>query len=120
MEFTLREHPVTDFGGLGGVPDGRKFNSADAFEAAVSRALGSAMRERPELCAQMWSALANQDWVHLNGDTAGYSFRAAGDLIAAVIGIGDYMDWYCSGPYATVSGEIETALAAEGWAPSYD
>lgn len=43
------------------------------------------------------------------------SFRAAGDLIAAILGRGDYMDWYCSGQYATVSERIDSAMSAEGW-----
>lgn len=108
---------MTEFGGLGGVPAGRALNEADAFEMAVNRALGDRIRESDETASAMWSALANMDWQHTNGDTAGYSFRAAGDLVAAVRGSGDYMDWYCSGPLAYVSDEILTALAAEGWSP---
>ena len=94
---------------------GRVRDEADLFEEAVDRALGEQMRADESLCREMWSALANVDWTHENGDTAGYSFRAAGDLIAAIIGRGDYMDWYCSGPYATVSERIERAMSAEGW-----
>lgn len=111
---------MAEYGGMGGISGGRELDDTDAFEAAVSRALGATMRTDDALCCEMWSALANQDWKHVNGDTAGYSFRAAGDLIAAVIGRGDYMDWYCSGPYADVSERIEVALAAEGWTPEDD
>ena len=106
---------MTDFGGLGGLTGGRDVNTADRFEMAVERALGERIRVDEDICRDMWSALANVDWVHENGDTAGYSFRAAGDLIAAIRGSGDYMDWYCSGPIAQVSTEIADALAAEGW-----
>jgi len=109
---------MTKFGGLGGVRKGRELNRQDAFEMAVNRALGDRMRREQGICFDMWSALANMNWKHQNGDTASYSYRAAGDLIAAIRGDGDYMDWYCSGPDSTVSAEIEKALAAEGWQPS--
>jgi hypothetical protein len=106
---------MTDYGGLGGIGGGRGLNEGDAFEMALNRALGDEMRKRDDLCAQIWSALANVNWTHENGETASYSFRAAGDLVAAIKGSGDYMDWYCSGPYATVSAEIADAMKAEGW-----
>jgi len=106
---------MADFGGLGGLKECRPMNESDLFEQAVNRALGDAMRESDSLCRDMWSALANVEWSHENGDTASYSFRAAGDLIAAILGRGNYMDWYCSGEYATVSDVIEEAMQAEGW-----
>ncbi len=108
---------MTDYGGMGGVEGGRPLNTADAFEAAVTRCLGARMREDHALCAEVWSALANMDWLHDNGDIAGYSFRAAGDLVAAVVGHGDYLDWYCSGEPGVVSRQVKRALAAEGWHP---
>lgn len=106
---------MTQFGGAGGLTGGRAIAADDAFEVAVNRALGDRIRADERIAAAMWSALANVDWKHAGGDTACYTFRAAGDLIAAIRGSGDYMDWYCSGDYATVSDEIAAALAAEGW-----
>jgi len=108
---------MADFGGLGGLAECRQINEADLFEMAINRALGDAMRQDTNLCKEIWSSLANQDWLHENGDTASYSFRAAGDLIAAILGEGNYMDWYCSGPYETVSDRIEVAMQREGWKP---
>jgi hypothetical protein len=106
---------MADFGGLGGISGGRGLNADDLFKQAVERALGEQMRADDSLCREVWSALANVDWRHANGDTAGYSFRAAGDLIAAIIGRGDYTDWHCSGPYAVVSDRVDEALSNEGW-----
>ena len=111
---------MTEYGGCGGIQGGRELDTEDAFEMAVKRALGPDMVANDPLCIEVWSSLANMDWRHDNGDTANYSFRAAGDLIAAVRGRGDYMDWYCSGPYAEVSDAVRNAMAKEGWHPVDD
>lgn len=105
-----------NFGGLGGLSKGRGLNKDDAFEMTVNRVLGDRIRADMKVACDMWSALANVEWYHKDGDNAGYSFRAAGDLVAAIYGQGtDYMTFYCSGPYATVSTEIAEALRKEGW-----
>lgn len=105
------------YGGMGGIWGGRPLNDLDEFELAVDRVLGPAIRADRNVGVALWSALANVDWVRADGATASYSFRAAGDLVAAIAGQGDYMDWYCSGPYAVVDPAIADALAPEGWHP---
>lgn len=88
---------------------------SDAFEASLYRALGEQMKTDDSLCREVWSALANVDWKNKDGIEAGYTFRSAAALVTEVRGEGDPMDWYCSGPYAQVSGRVEDALAREGW-----
>lgn len=103
------------FGGLGGAWNGRPLDTEDLFEMSVERSLGEAIRGDRQIGVEMWQALSNVDWAHRDGHTAGYSFRAAGDLVAAIRGEGMYMDWYCSGPSGVVSERIAAALASEGW-----
>jgi len=86
-----------------------------AFEAAVHRALGERIKADEQMARDMWSALANVDWKHKDGEAPGFSFRTAGGFIAEIRGSGDYMDWYCSGQAGTVTQEIEKAMLAEGW-----
>ena len=106
---------MTDYGGFGGVTGGRALDPADAFETTVDRVLGDKIKADEQMARDMWSALANIEWKHENGDTAGYTFRAAGDLVAAIRGSGDYLDWYCSGPDGHVTDSIAQALRAQGW-----
>jgi hypothetical protein len=56
-------------------------------------------------------------WQHDSApnEEVGYTFRAAGGLIAQIRGKGSYMDWYCCGPYATVAPWISEAMAKRGW-----
>jgi hypothetical protein len=120
---------MTDFGGMGGVPDTVAFEKYkdDLFAQALNRQYGDAIRASEpgdwhnanSVAARAWGALANVDWVHANGDTASYSFRAAGDLLASIRGKGQYMDWYCSSE-AGVPDEIEEGMAQEGWTPDED
>lgn len=107
--------PNKFYGGLGGMSEGRGLNHEDLFEMTVEKALGDRIRGEDDFAVAMWSALSNVEWFHVNGDEAGYSFRAAGDLVAAVRGEGNYMDWYCSGPAGCVHVDIEYALGEYGW-----
>ena len=106
---------MTTYGGLGGIAGGRSIDQEDMFEMAVERALGEWVRESRENGILMWGALSNVHWFHKNGDEAVYTFRAAGDLVAAIRGESDYMDWYCSGPYGYVDEHISDAMNKEGW-----
>lgn len=110
---------MVSFGGMGGVEGGRPLDTSDLFAVAVERTLGDLIRNDHEVGVELWSALANQGWHHENGDTASYSFRAAGDLVASVVGEGDYMDWYCSGPTEVVTDRIRRALRRAGWHPTF-
>jgi hypothetical protein len=111
---------MTAYGGWGGVEGGRPIDPDDPFEMTVNRVLGDRIRADDGMACAMWCALANVEWSHVNRDTAFYSFRAAGDMVAAIRGKGDYMDWYCCDEVATVSGEIAAAMKAEGWAWTTD
>ena len=88
---------------------------SEKFEQALRDGLGDTIKD-DEIAKQLWSALANVDWYHPEShNAASYSFRAAGGLIAELRGEGDYMDWYCCGPYATVSDHIARVLKKQGW-----
>jgi len=106
---------MTEFGGLGGSRETPALDPTDLFEVAVNRVLGDKIRADEEVGRDVWSAITNVNWIHTNGDTASYSFRRAGDLLAAICGRGNYMDWYCRSNAGVVSAEISAAMAAEGW-----
>jgi len=99
---------------LGGAWNGRPLHSDDLFEATVNELFGEKLKQDSGFGVRLWSSLANVEW-RKDGAIIGYSFRAAGDLIVAVIGKGHYMDWYCSGPEGTVDPEIAQMLASKGW-----
>lgn len=104
------------FGGMGGIWGGRPLNETDLFEVAAARALGDRVRGENDAARELWGALANVTWAHRAGDTAGYSFRAAGDLVAAIVGHGaDYLDYYCQSAWPKIPDWIASAMAQEGW-----
>lgn len=110
---------VKRWGGIGGIMSGRGLNTDDLFEMDVERVLGDRIRSDTDVAEAMWSAVTNVEWRHVGGDTALYSARAAGDMIAAIRGTGNYLDFYCCGlPIDVVSSEFAEAMAAIGW--TYD
>ncbi len=87
-----------------------------AFETDVNRALGQGVRDSDYCAKLLWSALANIIWVHQErGYEVSYSFRAAGDLIAAIRQNGSYIDWYCSSDVARVEHGLEDRMRIMGW-----
>jgi hypothetical protein len=90
----------------------------DHFEDIISKYLGERMKTDAALCSRIWSSLANVNWYFIKSSqliVCGYSFRAAGGMIADIRQQGDYMDWYCSGPYQTVDEEFRKIMKKEGF-----
>jgi hypothetical protein len=106
---------MAEYGGLGGSSTTPERNPDDLFEATIAEAFGEQMKTDGVLCGEVWSALAGIEWHHVNGDKASYSFRAAGDLIAAIRNEGTYIDWYCATPTATVSSRVYAEMLSRGW-----
>jgi hypothetical protein len=89
---------------------------SDAFEAMLARTLGERMKSNNDLCKDVWAALANVTWYHPESKQEySCSFRYAGGLIADLRGEGDYMDWYCCAPNASITDEIRRTFKKEGW-----
>lgn len=84
----------------------------------------------------LYAALCNNEFIKTNEEyskekTWGCSWRTSGDIIATIIGDGDYLDWYCSGMQldcddyyleikkfveeGTITEEIEKDLLSLGW-----
>jgi hypothetical protein len=85
------------------------------FEQLCEQFFGEEIRANDTVGIDLWSALANVDWTGPNGEEIGYSFRAAGDFVAALKREGDYCEWYCAGPDGFVAGYIAAPLLAAGW-----
>lgn len=100
---------------LTGKPSSRPFRHRKLFELTVDRLLGDRIRADGAAAVDLWSALANIEWIAPDGSIVSYTFRMAGEKVAWIREEGDYLDWYCSGTSGSVAPWIEGALAAEGW-----
>jgi len=88
------------------------------FEDDFRELFTSRLKEDEDFGSELWSAMANVEWIHEDDpeETRIHrGFRSAGSMIASMLGKGDYIDWYCSGPYETVSEYIAEKMAAKGW-----
>ena len=85
------------------------------FEKAIELLFSDKIKNDDEFCKELWSALANVEWINDDSSIFSVGFRYAGALIADIRGSGSYMDWYCSGEYAKVSEHIEAELNKLGW-----
>lgn len=89
--------------------------SEERFAEALRVGLGDKIKD-DDVAKLLWSALANVEWYHIESHAeVGYSFRAAGALIADLRGEGDYLDWYCCAPDRQVSVLISHTLRKQGW-----
>ena len=76
------------------------------------------LRVEESKAQSFWGALANVNWFGPNGEEVAYSFRAAGDLLAAIRrdqGRLTYMNYYCSSEVGCVPDWIGQPMADAGW-----
>jgi len=96
----------------------RPQNSYSLFEQSVEKCVGDWIRADHANAASMWCALANNYWFSINrapGTAVLYTFRSAGDLIAAIRKEGNYINWYACGTPGTVDPFIEGELMNDDW-----
>ncbi len=115
FKLTQRKDATVEHFHGGGREVTRPLNEDDEFEMALNRSLGERVRSCDLDAEQLWGSLGNVKWTHRAGSTAFYSFRGAGDTVAAIRGEGNYLNWYCSAPDGFVRDWIASAMAAEGW-----
>ncbi len=99
----------------GGVRGGRPIEESVEFEMLLERLFGEGVRRNETKGRHLWQALTNIVWTAADGQRIGYTFRSAGDVVAALRGAGDYLDWYCCGPSGIVRPEIASAMREAGW-----
>ena len=88
------------------------------FEDDFRELFTARLKENEDFGCELWSAMANVSWINKEDPeetVCRRGFRSAGSMIASMLGIGDYVDWYCSGPYETVSDYIAEKMASKGW-----
>lgn len=70
---------------------------------------------------QLYSALCNNTftkhdtWPLLKGEVWSCTWRYAGGIIAHMLELGDYLDWYCSGNEGIVADDVRNDLLTLGW-----
>jgi len=92
----------------------------NVFEQDVAELLGNKVRKSDKAAKELWGALCNSAWDNqtkgIDSEEGGwFSFRAAGNFIAALRNEGNYMDWYCSGTAAHCPDWISKLMATRGW-----
>lgn len=97
-----------------------ELDESDPFESTLVRLFRDRVRDSDDFARRLWSSLTNITWHNKSVEEYGYSFRAAGDLIAAMRGEGCYVDWYCCAPAGVVDEEVKQKLGAEGWTYVHD
>lgn len=92
-------------------------NTPNLFRDVIdSETIKNKMRASKSYCKKFYAAMCNTDLYKVGSEGEyGYSWRAAGGLVADILGEGDYLDWYCSGNEGFVDDEIADDLNAIGW-----
>jgi hypothetical protein len=75
------------------------------------------MRADDDFASEVWGAITGGVWIAPDGIEWGYTYRAAGDIVAAITGLGDYCRYYCSvtPPETMIRSDIAKPMLAQGW-----
>jgi|GEM_PF-4975015 len=63
----------------------------------------------------LYRALENSTWRHLDGTECVFGMRSTGEIVASLVGSGDYLSFYMSGPSGVLDEEVIQDLRALGW-----
>ena len=82
------------------------------------QALASRLRDDRGFADEMYCALCNTDWTHVDGTEWHRAWRYSAGLVATLRGRGeDYFDFYCmcACEEGTISDRVAAAMAELGW-----
>lgn len=99
----------------GGYRERRLVDTTSPFECIIESLFGDAIRHDDQIGRDVYSALCNMYWFSPNGTRYSYSQRAAGDLVAAIKGEGNYLSWYCHQPSGMITYHIHQTMRQHNW-----
>lgn len=90
-------------------------SSFSAFERSLETCLGEQMRSSRAFAEEVWGGLTNLRWIHNDHGSIGFDYRAAGELVARIVGEGTWLTYYLQVPSGKAPDLMVERMGIHGW-----